>query len=109
MQNTRLNSLLNNFSRQTRQFLQNPWRRISLLLLSLLLGIFIGITISSVAGQKGNLDIIVAALVLGFTEVTSWYNYRSDRTQKLGLLEVFNLFKIGITYSLFVQAFILGS
>jgi len=110
MQNTRLTSLFNNFSNQIRQFLLNPWRKISLLIISLLFGIFIGLTISTIAGQKGNLDVIVSALFLGFTEFTSWLTYRqNNRNSNSGLLENLNTFKVGITYSLYLQAFILGS
>jgi len=112
MQNTRLNLLLNNLSRQTQQFFLNPWRKITLLLLSLLSGIFIAVAIVTSAGQNGRLDIIVAAVLLIFTEGISWFVYRrysSTDERNLGFLEVLNTFKIGFTYSLYIQAFILGS
>lgn len=109
MQNTRLTSLFNNVSSQIRQFFVNPWRKISLLIISLLFGVFMGLTVSTIAGQKGNLDVVVSALFLGFTEITSWLTYRKDNNYNSGLLETLNTFKIGVTYSLFLQAFILGS
>lgn len=109
MQNTRLNSLLSGLSKQAEQFFANPWRRISLLLISLLFGIFMAGVISSIAGQRGNLDIVVAAIMLIFTEVTSWFAYRGNNNSNSGLLEILNLFKVGLTYGFYLQAFILGS
>lgn len=112
MQNTRLNLLFSNLSRQVRQFFINPWRKITSLLISLLLGIFMGIAIVTSAGQNGRLDIIVAAFLLILTEVINWFVYRQtseQNEQKSGLIEVINTFKIGLVYSLYIQAFILGS
>jgi hypothetical protein len=112
MQNTRLSLLFSNLSNQVRQFFINPWRKITSLLISLLLGIFMGIAIVTSAGQNGRLDIIVAALVLILTEVISWFVYRqtaTDNGQRSGLTEVINTFKIGLVYSLYIQAFVLGS
>lgn len=112
MQNTRLNLLLSNLSGQVRQFFTNPWRKITSLLISLLLGIFMGIAIVTSAGQNGRLDIIVAALLLILTEVMSWFVYRQNSGQnneRSGVIEVTNTFKIGLVYSLYIQAFVLGS
>ncbi|NBD32754.1 MAG: DUF565 domain-containing protein [Cyanobacteria bacterium] len=116
MQNTRLNLLLSNLSSQVRQFFINPWRKITSLLISLLLGIFMGIAIVTSAGQNGRLDIIVAALLLILTEVISWFVYRQtsgasgqNNENRSGVIEVMNTFKIGLVYSLYIQAFVLGS
>lgn len=109
MQNTRLNLLLASFSNQTRQFFANPWRRISLLLISLLLGTFMAVAISSIAGQRGKLDIVVAAIILIFTEVTSWFAYRGNRNNNSGVIEFLNVFKVGLAYGFYLQALILGS
>jgi hypothetical protein len=113
MQNTRLNLLFSNLSGQVRQFFINPWRKITSLLISLFLGIFMGITIVTSAGQEGRLDIVVAALLLILTEAISWFVYRQISGQNngntSGLIEVINTFKIGLVYSLYIQAFILGS
>jgi hypothetical protein len=112
MQNTRLNVFINGLSSQTRQFFLNPWRKITLLLISLLLGIFMGVAIVTSAGQSGRLDIIVAALLLIVTEIISRFVYRrypQNNNRNSGLLEVINTFKIGLTYSLYIQAFVLGS
>lgn len=112
MQNTRLNSLLSNLFSQAKQFFLNPWRKITLLLISLLIGIFLGVTIVTSAGQAGRLDIVVAAIILLFTEIISWLVYRRsspNNNQESGFIDVLNTFKIGLTYSLYIQAFVLGS
>ncbi len=112
MQNTRLNLLLNSLSSQLRQFFLNPWRKIALLLISLLVGIFMGVVIVTSAGQRGRLDILVAAVLLILTETISWFAYRNvsqNRSPNSSFFEFLNVFKIGVIYSLYIQAFILGS
>jgi hypothetical protein len=42
MQRTRLNTLVERTGTELTQFFSNPWRRISLILLGLLFGFFIG-------------------------------------------------------------------
>ncbi len=110
MQNTRLSTLVDVTTRQVVTWLSNPWRRISLLIISLLFGYFFASAIATVAGQKANLDISVAALLLLFTEAVSRFVYGSNRrvTQSL-VIQMLNSLKIGMTYSLFVEAFKLGS
>lgn len=112
MQNTRLNLLLSSFSNQARQFFLNPWRKITLLLISLLLGTFTSVAIVTSAGQQGRLDIIVAAVLLIVTELISWFAYRQtsqSNNQGSSVIEVLNVFKIGVVYSLYIQALVLGS
>lgn len=110
MQNTRLNSLLDGTLSELRQTLRNPWRRISVLVISFLLGNFVGTAISTIAGQNANLDTMVAAVLIVFTEVYSWFFYRiHDRLKRSLLAQSLNSFKIGLIYNLFVLAFTLGS
>jgi hypothetical protein len=71
MQNTRLNNLFDAIARQLEQWFLNPWRRLSLLLLSFLFGFFLGTAVSTTAGQKAELDIVIAAFLVFLTEVTS--------------------------------------
>ncbi len=114
MQNTRFSTLLDRLSGRLVTFLRNPWRRTSVLIISLLSGNFMATTISTVAGQRANLDVIVSLLLVFLSEVISWIVYRSDRgrpseQQRTLLLEAINGFKIGVSYGLFVEAFKLGS
>lgn len=113
MQRTRLSTLVESASNQFGRWVFNPWRRLSLVIIGLLFGNFLGIAISSIAGQAAELDVIVSAILLGAVEFTSWLVYRrppqnAARRNNL-LLEVMNALKIGLTYSLFVEAFKLGS
>ncbi len=112
MQRTRLNTLAEITGTQVSQFFTNPWRRISLILLSLFFGFFVGAAVSTTAGQDAQWDVVSAALVLLFSELVSQWVYRRsperDLQRRLSL-ELLNSFKIGTMYSLFLEAFKLGS
>jgi hypothetical protein len=110
MQNTRLNNLLDTIARSSGQWFLNPWRRLSLLLISFLFGFFLGSAVSTTAGQKAELDIVVAAFLVILTEVTSRIFYsRGFFARKALWVEALNYLKIGFIYSLFLEAFKLGS
>ena len=110
MQNTRINNLLDAIASSLGQWFLNPWRRFSLLIISFLFGFFLGTAISTIAGQRGTLDIIVAAFLVMLTEVTSRIFYSQSFFARRALwVESLNLLKVGFTYSLFVEAFKLGS
>ncbi|BCL35595.1 DUF565 domain-containing protein [Nostoc sp. MS1] len=110
MQNTRLNNLFDAIARQLGQLFLNPWRRLSLLLLSFLFGFFLGTAVSTTAGQRAELDIVIAAFLVFLTEITSriFYNRNFFASRSL-LVEALNILKVGFTYSLFIEAFKLGS
>ena len=117
MQRTRLNSLIGILGERLRILFSNPWRRIALSLISVLMGFFMGSASVTTAGQDAVWDIPAAATLFAFTELTSMFVYsRPRRLRRDGLpnkqslfIDVFNLFKIGLTYSLFLEAFKLGS
>lgn len=110
MQNTRLSTIVNTTAAQLNQTFQNPWRRISLLLISWLLGFFLGSAISTTAGQQAELDIVAAAVIVLVIEVISWFAYGGSGGYRRSLIaDVLNSLKIGVMYSLFLEAFKLGS
>ncbi|MGF1459975.1 MAG: DUF565 domain-containing protein [Leptolyngbyaceae cyanobacterium] len=113
MQRTRLATLVSAIANQFSRWVFNPWRRISLVIISLLLGFFLATAVSSIAGQKAELDVVISAILLALVEAISWWVYRrppQNLARKNSLLmEVTNAFKIGLIYSLFVEAFKLGS
>ncbi|MFN6570051.1 hypothetical protein A6770_25165 [Nostoc minutum NIES-26] len=110
MQNTRLNNLFDTIARSLGQWLANPWRRLSLLIISFLFGFFLGSAISTSAGQRADLDIWAAAILVLFTEVTSRIFYSSSFFARRSLLiESLNILKVGLIYSMFIEAFKLGS
>ncbi|MEB3357009.1 MAG: DUF565 domain-containing protein [Synechococcales bacterium] len=118
MQNTRLNSLLDATLQWLNLWLNNPWRRISLIIISLLFGNFAATVIATVTGQNADWDVLVALLLLSFIELSSWLIY-SGRFQEPSrgkvtgrrplILEMLNATKLGLIYGLFVEAFKLGS
>jgi hypothetical protein len=118
MQNTRLNNLVNGALARFGRWFANPWRHLSLVLMSLLLGTFLGSAIPATAGQAAKLDLVGAGVLILFTETISWIVYGRSRQQGLStensrglslLTQVLNAMKIGMTYSMFVEAFKLGS
>ena len=117
MQNTRLNNLFGAILARLGLWLTNPWRRISLSLISFLFGFFLGTGVATTAGQTAGWDVIAAAILVPFTEVASKIVYGNNRRKQTTegfnrpswLAEIVNSLKIGLTYSLFVEAFKLGS
>lgn len=118
MQNTRLNNLFDFVLSQLERWLANPWRRLSLLLISFLLGIFLGTAISTTAGQRADWDVATAAVLVFFTEITSRIVYggnwrRTSPPQGVVrtsfLVDSINVLKVGLIYSMFLEAFKLGS
>ena len=115
MQRTRLNSIVSVTGDRLELLFSNPWRRLSLSIISILLGFFMGSAIITTAGQDAVWDIPAAAVLFTFTELISMFVYRRRATrnsppQRRSLyIDVLNLFKIGLIYSLFLEAFKLGS
>jgi Protein of unknown function (DUF565) len=114
MQNTRLNTLVESSLQRTTQWLRNPWRRISVLIISLLFGNFLATAVSTIAGQRAEPDILAAAVVVAIAEVISWLTYATrprsaPESSRSWLIEALNGLKLGLLYGLFVQAFTLGS
>ena len=117
MQRTRLNSLVDTIGDRLDRLFNNPWRRISLSLISILLGFFMGSAISTTAGQRSVWDVPAALILLAFVEFVSSLVYgRLSRREQGSLpgrrslyVDALNLFKIGLIYSLFLEAFKLGS
>ncbi|PZO23488.1 MAG: hypothetical protein DCF25_00170 [Leptolyngbya foveolarum] len=76
MQRTRLNTLFDQVSLRFRQWVFNPWRRLSLITLSLLFGNFFATAISATAGQAAKLDVTISAMLVILVELISWTYYR---------------------------------
>lgn len=107
MQNTRLNNLVDALGGYLGRWLFNPWRRLSLLVISLLFGFFLGTAVSTTTGQSSDWDIVAAGIVVALVEVVNRIYYR--QTTRIFWVESLNALKIGLTYSLFIEAFKLGS
>jgi hypothetical protein len=115
MQRTRIDTLVTRTGTSIEKFFSNPWRRISLIVISLLFGFFAGAGISTTAGQAAQWDIVAAGLLVWFTELVSRLVYRRrdlsilEEKKRSLFSETLNFFKIGVIYSLFLEAFKLGS
>jgi hypothetical protein len=110
MQNTRINGLLGAIATATQRWFFNPWRRLSFLVVSVLFGFFLGSAISTIAGQSADWDIIGAGVIVAACEIIDRIYYNRIWQSRRGLwLEALNALKIGLTYSLFLEAFKLGS
>jgi hypothetical protein len=76
-----------------------------------------GSAISTTAGQDTIWDIVAAAIVLIFTELINQLVYirrsrqaaTSAPVKRSLSIDVLNLFKVGLSYNLFLEAFKLGS
>ncbi|MBD2113681.1 MULTISPECIES: DUF565 domain-containing protein [Cyanophyceae] len=117
MQRTRLSTLIDDLGDQFSQWLINPWRRVSLVLLSLLLGYFFTVSLAAIAGQAAAQDTVVSAFLVLAAELISWLVY-SRRWRDPALvkpvpkpvwLDCINGFKIGAIYAVSVEAFKLAS
>jgi hypothetical protein len=121
MQNTRLSTAIDRIAQQFIQWAENPWRRLSIIIISLLFGNFLATAISSSTGQKADLDILVSLILLVIVELISWLTYGTALGQrKLGKynsifgqrpiwIAILNSLKIGVIYGLFVEGFKLAS
>lgn len=110
MQNTRLNNLADAILVRLRRWFFNPWRRISLLIITFLFGFFLSTALTTVAGQEGDTDILISGVLVLMMEVTSRVFYiRAWKDRRALWIELLNSLKIGFTYGICVEAFKLGS
>jgi hypothetical protein len=117
VQNTRLSRLVDSSIDRFGGWLQNPWRRISLVILSLLFGNFLATAISTTAGQRAEWDVMAGVILVTVTELVNWLYYRRWRRQTLVeetrvrslVAEILHGTKVGLVYGLFLEAFKLGS
>ncbi len=110
MQETRLNILFNLALNSFRNFFTNPWRKLALIFILLLLGFFSASAISSTVGQAGKWDINIALILLLFTEISSFISYRRRlENGRSVFVDFLNSFKIGFVYGLYLEALKLNS
>jgi uncharacterized membrane protein YoaK (UPF0700 family) len=110
MQNTRLSTTVDAVGEQLRRQFRNPWRRLAVMAISLLFGIYLGAVIASTAGQWAEVDAVIAAFAVAVTEAVSWLFYSRRWNFRATLLgEATNALKIGVIYGLFLLSFFLGS
>ena len=84
----------------------NPWRRLSLRVIGLLIGFLLGTSITTVAGALGQMDPVVALIVVIGCELT----VRCDEAIQAGrtlscVVQILDMSRIGLLYGLFLEAF----
>ena len=104
LQSTRLQNNVGQAIQRLDQWALNPWRRLSLLSLSGLIGFLIGSAITSVAGVLGQMDPVAALLVVLGAELTIRRRRSSEPSLKL-LQQLLDLGRIGFLYGLFPEGF----
>ncbi|MEY3297659.1 MAG: hypothetical protein RLZZ597_919 [Cyanobacteriota bacterium] len=117
MQRTRLSLLFDELGDQISLWLINPWRRVSLVIISLLGGYFAAVALSAIAGQAAVQDVTVSIFLVIGAEAISWLAYSRRwrdpamvrKIPKPLWLDCLNSIKLGGLYALIVEAFKLGS
>ncbi|HSM81719.1 MAG TPA: DUF565 domain-containing protein [Nodosilinea sp.] len=117
MQRTRLSTLIDDLGDQFSLWLINPWRRVSLVLISLLGGYFLAVSLAAIAGQAAVQDTLVSGFLVLGAELVSWLVYSRrwrdaelmKKVPKPLWLDCINSIKVGAIYALCVEAFKLGS
>lgn len=110
MQDTRLNRILNESGARLETWFQNPWRRITGLLLSLLSGFLLGNITTTTAGQAAQNDGLMAFIFVVIIEAVNFVSYRGKALAARAFwADSLNAVKIGFLYSLFLDALKLGS
>lgn len=116
MQQTRLNQIFVLTGRRLGDFFGNPWRRLSLIIISGLLGNVLSVFVSATTGQAAAWDPVVAVILMVIVESISAVFYgrkKSDRPPEnrktpLGL-ELLQVLKLGFIFGMFVESLKLGS
>ena len=104
LQSTRLQTGVGEAPQRLDRWARNPWRRLSLLALSGLLGFLIGSAITSIAGALGQMDPVAALVVVLLTELTIRRRRSPEPSLKLPQ-QLLNLGRIGFLYGLFLEGF----
>ena len=106
-QGTRLQRSVVEIGQGLEQWAVNPWRRLSLLSIGLLLGFWLGTAISSIAGVLGQLDPVMALAVVLSTEGLIRLRRRLSlrAPQPSVVMAVLDLSRLGFLYGLFLEAF----
>ena len=104
LQSTRLQTNVGEAIQSLDHWARNPWRRLSLQALSGLIGFLLGSAITSVAGVLGQMDPVVALLVVLGAELTIRRRRSSEAAMKLPQ-QLLDLGRIGFLYGLFLEGF----
>jgi len=106
LQRTRLQASLGGAGQQLQRWAQNPWRRLSLLLIVLLTCFFIGGAIGTITGALAFLDPLAALICVAAIELA--VRWRRPLLQQPGDrlgLQLLDMARIGLLYGLLLEGF----
>jgi hypothetical protein len=107
-QATRLQRSLGEIGERLERWADNPWRRLSVFTITPLLGFLLGTAVSSVAGVLGQLDPVMALVVVLGSESMIRLRRRLNRSEQRHpsiLMIGLDFVRIGFLYGLFLEAF----
>jgi hypothetical protein len=106
----RFNRFVSNLSQEVLKWLQSPWQRSILMVIGLLGGFYLGNMIPPLIGHTPKVGIVVVPVLVLVIEGISRLVYGSGSKARTPLIaDMINAIKIGVMYSLFVDAVKLGS
>lgn len=84
----------------------NPWRRLSLLLVILLISFAIGVGLGTISGALDQMDLVAAVICVALLEVSirSRRALRRSQGDRL-LLQLVDMARIGLLYGLLLEGF----
>jgi hypothetical protein len=105
-QRTRFQTTIAEAALQLQRWSSNPWRRLSLLLVVLLISFVIGVGVGTITGALNQMDFIAAMVCVVVLEVS----VRTRRAMREGtgdrlLVQLVDMARIGLLYGLLLEGF----
>ena len=106
IQETGLNNQFARSVKRLETWAENPWRRYSLFLITLLAGFFIGSSIGMINGVLAFMDPVGAMIAVLFIELLvrirrAWY----FSNKKSLVFKITDMLRLGLVYGLFIEGF----
>ena len=105
-QQTRVQTTIAEAGSRLQRWSSNPWRRLSLLLVVLLISFVIGVGLGTITGVLDQMDFVAAMVCVVVLEVS----VRTRRTLREGtrhqlLVQLIDMARIGLLYGLLLEGF----
>jgi len=105
-QQTRFQITIAEAGSRLQRWSSNPWRRLSLLLVMLLISFVIGVGLGTITGALGQMDFIAAMVCVVVLEIS----VRTRRALREGasdrlLVQLVDMARIGLLYGLLLEGF----
>lgn len=105
-QQTRVQTTIAEAGSRLENWALNPWRKLSLFLLTLLISFVIGVGLGTISGALDQMDLVAAILCVAVLE----FSVRCRRALKQGerdrlLLRLMDMARMGLLYGLLLEGF----